>query len=632
MPTKRSRSGRSQTGRRLDTLSQPEGEVFAVDITRDGKFILAGSADNRLRVWRLLSRKKPRINPIVATRFVDETPIVNFQVTPDGKVVVVLSEGGNVKLVRTSDWNQAATLQPLPDTGSDLSVSPDSRRATISLMNGELIERELPIISAESAKATKSVKPIYMDLGELTKYDETAVRTAQPLGKTAPLSVGRGAEITGTIAAPGETDAYQWQANAGEVWAIDADQLDKSPIDTIVTVLDASGQPVLRTRLQAVRDSYFTFRGKDSKQVGDFRIFNWQEMNLSQYLYAAGEVTRLWMHPRGPDSGFNVYPGEGTRWTYFGTTHTAHALGEPAYIVQPLPPAAEPVANGLPVFNIYYENDDDPMRIAGTNSRLVFTAPSEGLFTVRIADTRGAGGDNYQYRLSIRPAAPMFRPSLSEANGQLRRGTGREFTVRTDRFDEFDGPVTFEIPDLPPQIKSNTPLTIEQGQRYATGTLWVSEDAEAWEGKIEPQVIAWAMINGKRVERKVGKVGSLTLGDVPSVIPSIQPLDRETADGEDWTLQVRRGETTSARLVIRRKAGFDAEVKFGNETSGRNTSQGVYIDNIGLNGLIVLKGSHERQFFLTADISAVPGKRSFFVTASVDGNVTSHPITVEVLP
>ncbi len=131
---------------------------------------------------------------------------------------------------------------------------------------------------------------------------------------------------------------------------------------------------------------------------------------------------------------------------------------------------------------------------------------------------------------------------------------------------------------------------------------------------------------------KVGKVGSLTLGDVPSVIPSIQPLDRETADGEDWTLQVRRGETTSARLVIRRKAGFDAEVKFGNETSGRNASQGVYIDNIGLNGLIVLKGSNERQFFLTADISAVPGKRSFFVTASVDGNVTSHPITVEVLP
>ncbi len=66
------------SGERLDTLSQPEGEVFATAITLDGKYILAASADNRLRVWELRSKKRPRINPIVATRFIDETPLVNF--------------------------------------------------------------------------------------------------------------------------------------------------------------------------------------------------------------------------------------------------------------------------------------------------------------------------------------------------------------------------------------------------------------------------------------------------------------------------------------------------------------------------------------------------------------------------
>ncbi len=71
----------------------------------------------------------------------------------------------------------------------------------------------------------------------------------------------------------------------------------------IVKIVDDSGNPVLRTRLQAVRDSYFTFRGKDSMQSNDFRVFAWEEMNLNDYLYASGEVTRLWMHPRGPDSG-----------------------------------------------------------------------------------------------------------------------------------------------------------------------------------------------------------------------------------------------------------------------------------------------------------------------------------------
>ena len=120
-----------------------------------------------------------------------------------------------------------------------------------------------------------------------------------------------------------------------EQWAIDVDASKESPLDPIVTILDADLQPVLRTQLLATRESYFTFRGKDSMQVGDFRLFNWQEMHLDDYLYSSGEVTRLWLYPRGPDSGYNVYPNEGQRWTYFGTTHTTHALGEPAYVGSP---------------------------------------------------------------------------------------------------------------------------------------------------------------------------------------------------------------------------------------------------------------------------------------------------------
>jgi WD40 repeat protein len=628
------------TGNRLDTLSQPEGEVFATAITPDGRHILAGSGDNRLRVWELRSKRRPRINPIVATRFVDETPLVNFALTPDGRAAVVLSEAGNVKVIRTSDWNQAATLPPLGETGSDLSISPDGNTALISLMNGKIVTRRIPTIKGEAGASVDRIEPVYLDLGELTKTTESEAREATKSDPAASLGSGdfdllavpRGVEISGVISQGGEEDYYRWHARRGEVWAIDADAAEKSPIDPIVTVLDAENQPVLRTRLQAVRDSYFTFRGKDSLQIGDFRLFNWEEMHLNDYLYAAGEVTRLWLYPRGPDSGYNVYPNEGQRWTYFGTTHTTHALGEPAYIVEPLAAGQEPIANGLPVFDIHYENDDDPMRIAGNNSRLLFTAPSDATYTVRIADTRGDGGDGFGYRLSIRPANPSFAPSLAKANGTIRRGAGREFIVRVDRLDGFDGPVTFDIPDLPPQIASNVPVTIEPGQRFAIGTLWVAEDAEAWEGKLSPQVVARATINGRSVERQVGPVGELTLGDPPRAIPSIQPIDRTVAENEAWTLSLHRGETVSARVIIRRQEGFTDEVSFGKEGSGRNATHGVYVDNIGLNGLLVRQNETEREFFLTADPIAQPGKRAFFLRAEVDGNVTTHPIVVEVLP
>lgn len=628
------------TGLRLDTLSQPEGEVYTVAITSDGKHVLAGSADNRLRVWALRSIERPQINPIIATRFVDESPLVNLQLSPDGLSLLVLSASGNVKQIDTRNWNQAATLEPLGETGSDAAISADGHTAFFALMNGRVAERKIPTLSGPAVVANQRLAKVYMDLGDPASITENELRQKAKSSSaivraedmTAPLHVPRGVTITGEIEQPNGTDFYQWQARAGEVWAIDGDASKSSQIDPIVTIFGSDQQPVLRIRLKAVRDSYFTFRGKDSKQIGDFRIFNWQEMHLDDYLYAAGEVSRLFMHPRGPDSGFNVYPNEGQRWAYFGTSQATHALGEPAYIVTPLKAGEEPVANGLPVFDIYYENDDDPMRTAGKNSRLIFHAPEDGLYTCRITDTRSSGGENFGYQLKIRPAAPSFKATVAPIKGALRRGAGREFRVRVDRFDEFDGPVTFDLVDLPNGLVSNFPVTIEAGQRYADGVIWISETIEAWEGKQSAKVIARAEVAGRLVEREVGSVGDLTIGEIPSIIPSIQPLGGEVAENESWTLSVRRGETVSARIVVRRKEGFVKEVNFGKENAGRNTSHGVYVDNIGLNGLLVRANEDEREFNLTADPVSQPGKRTFFLTGNVDGNISTHPIVVEVLP
>ena len=616
------------SGQRLDTLSQPEAEVFAVVFTPDGQHITAGGADNRLRVWQWESKATARINPLVATRFVDESPLLKLAITPDGKSLVVLSESGNVKVLSTESWDVTAVLPSTDDAASDIAICPNGTSAMISLMNGQLVRRDLPPPARPSSGVSQTVEPIYMDLGEPIITEEAKLR--ESFGEATPL-VDRGAVISGTISVADQRDAYAWRAGAGEVWAIDADAADSSPIDPMVTILDESSQPVLRTRLQAVRDSYFTFRGKNSSQSNDFRLFNWREMNLNDYLYAAGEVTRLWMHPRGPDSGFNVYPGEGTRWTYFGTTHATHALGEPAYIVRPLSHGETPPANGLPTFDIPYQNDDDPMRRVGKNSRLLFKAPADARYTVVVTDTRGEGGAAYHYKLALRAATPGFSPSVSKISKPIHKGSGREFIVKVDRIDGFDGPVTFELSGLPDGVIANTPLTIQAGQQSAIGTIWASASAQ-WDEPIEPQVVATATVLGRRVERRVGSVGNLTLTETPQAIPTIQPIDQELADDESWTLAIRRGETVSARVLLRRSSGFDREVSLGNETSGRNTTHGVFIDNIGLNGLLVRRDENEREFFLTAEPMAELGPRSFFITANIDGGVTSHPIVVNVLP
>lgn len=631
------------SGERLDTLSQPEGEVSAVAVTADGKHVVAASGDNRIRVWRLLSIDRPVINPLVATRFVDETPIVNIALSPDGHVLVAVAQSGSVKVLRTSDWQPTETLQPLDATGTDLFISQDSRQVNISLMNGELVTRELPRIQPASAGDTGGLTQVWMDLGEPLTLDETmlrervmknlsAVKTTAD-ADAASLDVERNVVVNGLISSPGEVDLYRWRAAQGEVWAIDADAAVGGRLDPIVTVLDASGRAVSRVRLQAVRDSYFTFRGKDSEQFGDFRMFNWQEMRLGEYLFAAGEVTRLQVHPRGPDSGFNVYPSEGKRWTYFGTSGTTHALGEPAYVVRPLPRGAEPLANGLPVFDIVYENDDDPRRMHGKNSRLLFTAPEDGLYSVRVTDTRGEGGPDYGYQLKIRAAEPGFQPSVEKVTKPLHPGSGREFNVRVDRIDGYEGPVTFDLNGLPERLVSNFPITIEAGQRYATGVIWADENESGWDPPFEPKLVASATINGTLVERDAGTVGPIRFDTTAAqVVPAITSVDATGTGNENWTLRVRRGETVSARVSIKRNGKFKGEVSFGKEFSGRNASQGVYVDNIGLNGLLILADQSEREFFVTADPTTEPGKRSFFLTANVDGGISTHPIIIEVLP
>ena len=89
--------------------------------------------------------------------------------------------------------------------------------------------------------------------------------------------------------------------------------------------------------LKAVRDSYITFRGFDAA-AGGARLQNWEEMELNQYLYMQGEVVKLHLYPRGPDSEFNFYPMSGRRRCFFDTSPVAHALEEKCYIVEPHPP------------------------------------------------------------------------------------------------------------------------------------------------------------------------------------------------------------------------------------------------------------------------------------------------------
>ena len=54
------------------------------------------------------------------------------------------------------------------------------------------------------------------------------------------------------------------------------------------------------------------------------------------------------------------------------------------------------------------------------------------------------------------------------------------------------------------------------------------------------------------------------------------------------------------------------------------------MDNIGLNGLMIVEGQTERDFVITAAPITQPGERLFFLKIAEDGGQVSPPVLIRV--
>lgn len=627
------------TGIRLDTLSQPLKEQFCVSFSPDGQAVVAGGVDNRLRVWKFMSADVPQINPIQIARFAHEGPLVQLAFSKNGKQLVSVSEDRTVKLWDATTYTQTYVFERQPDITAALAWSPTGDQFVLGRMDGSLQFYPVPA-GASSASAPRQVTVTATPIADLP-MNMVVEKEANDAAAEAQV-IALPATITGVIQStrPGQTgdpDTYRFDAQAGQQWVFEIDaSRSKSPLDSKLEILTAEGQPIQRLALQAVRDSYITFRGLDSSSR-DCRLHNWEEMRLNEYLFMSGEVVKLFLAPRGPDSGFSFYPHEGARRGYFDTTPTSHAVNEPCYIVVPHPVGEPLIPNGLPVFPVYYENDDDGLRQWGSDSRLTFTAPATGSYLVRVTDVRGFQGADYKYTLKIRPLRPNFEVTLQGAAPTINLGSGKEFSVVANRQDEFDGEIRVDIKNLPPGFGVTTPLIISAGHNIARGTLNTLPSAKAPtpEQLKAIEVTATALVDGQSVTKPVNSLGDIKLADAPKILVQVLPMaDSATPPATDPNalpvpaeITIAPGQTITARVRIERR-GYEGRVQF--EAINQNLPHGVIIDNIGLNGLMIVEGQTERVFFLTAADWVPDQSRTFHLKSTEEGNQTSWPVILHV--
>ena len=675
----------AENGQRLDTRGEPLKGQTSVAVDPEGRFFFAAGEDNRIRKWDLSTLAKGKTAKLVKVKFAHQQAIVKICMKPDGKLLASLDQSGKVKF-----WN-TSTLDEITRKDVKAESESEARKRTQAMAVAEDLvlvgtvdgfERLYWPLEFEKASelASQPVKNAEPTTNELDRNRDMApIREFEPNDDTTTAKVtseGSGFSALGTIER-GDQDLFGFQAKAGQRLVIEARATmsgkKKSPIDTRIEILDSNGKPVPRVLLQAVRDSYFTFRGKNSTQTGDFRIHNWEEMRLGDLLYCNGEVVRLFHYPRGPDSGFNVFPNFGNRYGYFDTTAITHALHEPCYVVEPHPPGTQLPKNGLPQFLVHYVNDDDAERELGKDSRLNFVAPKDGMYFVKVTDSRNFGGGDYEYKVDVRSPVPTFNfKRILGTNPTLLPGSYRKIGVEIDRVDQFDGKVDVEFEHLPKGVTFVGPVSIEPDSVRAFFVLHADEKLEPTPVPTEkkdrtknnatnqkkppstnvqpdkevpvpkppqeppPTIVLKATINGKEVVHRK-KLGEIKVGQPPKLRVAFEPINPTTSSGPDLpgtqhpipTLVIKRGQTKLAKIVVQRR-GYKQRINFGKEGAAVNAPFGVFVTDTGLNGVLIPPQENQRSILIQAEPNSRKGNHLIFVEAGESGKPASNPIWLKI--
>jgi hypothetical protein len=446
--------------------------------------------------------------------------------------------------------------------------------------------------------------------------DPTIAATGVNLSPATAQPVSMPVAIDGRLTSPAQY--FRFHAAKDDKLILDVNaRRSGSPLDSLIEVLDANGQPIERATVRAVFETASALRDHDSNTRG-IRLASFTGFQPGDFVMMGGEIVRIETLPPNPDSDYNMEAINGERLAWLDTTPEAHAMDSPVYKVQIAPPGTKFAPNGLPIAHLTYRNDDGGPGY-GKDSRLHFTAPADGDYIVRIQDVRGLTGEDFTYRVSIRRPKPAYTLSVSPRNPNVPVGGRIPLTVTAMRLDDFDGPIDVTVKDLPPGLHA-TRATILPGDTRTT--LLLSADDNAKLEAAVPLVVADAQGLRADPNDKLKLISVIPKSDV-----------QMAADTREVVLQA--GGTAEVAVSIQRNNGFAGRVP----VEVRNLPPGVEVIDTGLNGVLINENETSRTFTLRLLPTAQPHTQPIYASASVEtraggqqNTFATEAITLKILP
>ena len=447
--------------------------------------------------------------------------------------------------------------------------------------------------------------------------------TAQQVSLPVTLN-GHVHSLAGSSAPSGpDQDLFRFEARKEQVLVleVEASRLGSS-LDSLVEIWDAQGRPVRRAEVRCLAQTEVVLSNRDSIQ-GSMRLGSTEDLALDDYLMVGSEIVQIKAMPRGPDDDARFKSFRSVRQALFGTTAEGHAVGDPVYKVRLFPPGTRFSANGMPVFQLNYRNDDGGPGY-GRDSNLEFTAPADGTYLVALRDARGQEGADHPYRLTIREPSPDFRMELpSRRSGRILSGTGDSthfnlpaggrltVDVAVRRLDGFDGQVLVQLEDLPAGVSAGTAV-VPAGADSTVILLEASSGASFAPTRV--RIVGRAEVNGRELVR--------TLENDAGILLAVNTVSDLTVAVDRRELRLEPGKEARIRVDIDRLGEFGGRVP----VDVRNLPYGVRVLHVGLNGILVTEEESSRVFTLYAEPWVKPLVQPIYVVARVE---TNSPIPLE---
>lgn len=414
-----------------------------------------------------------------------------------------------------------------------------------------------------------------------------------------------------------DEDYFRFTGHKGQRISIDvaASRLG-SPLDSVIEILDAHGNPIPRATIRCLNETTTTLSDRDSRSSG-IRLVSTSGLKEGDYLMVGDELDRIDFIPDQPDADTILKSMSDLRVAYLGTSPDVHAVNTPVYKAQILPPDADFPSNGLPVFHLTWRNDDGGPGY-GSDSMLDFLVPEDGQYLLHLRDVRGMEGADFSYRVTLREESPDFRLTADPANPNIPRGGTTAITVSLDAIHGIDGPIDIELQGLPTGVTASK-ARILPGQISTTVVLSAEAEVAAEDHPFPIHVIGRSMVGEHEIVRTANLEGS---EDQPLQLASITPSPDVSVTTEAKVVTLEPGKEVTVTLNVARHNGFAGRVPCSIE----NLPPGVRVVNVGLNGVLVTESQTSRTFTLKAEDWAKPVDQPIYVVAVVESNAsTSHP-------